>query len=97
MIVEQKKIKYLWGKETVWADTDSYRGSFMSIKHGQTVYDNSKVSRKETVYVLYGTLIIELNDGQHEVKKGQSFHLDTGIERILRAPYDDVDIVVISN
>ena len=96
MIVEQKKINHTWGQETVWADTSDYRGSFMSIEQGQTVFDSSKISRKETIYVIYGTLVVEISDSQHEVKKGQSFHLHKGIERILHAPYDDVDLAVVS-
>jgi|14BtaG_2_1085337.scaffolds.fasta_scaffold08847_3 quercetin dioxygenase-like cupin family protein len=97
MVVEQKKIKHEWGQENVWADTTSYRGSFMSIKNGRSIFDHSKVSREETVYVLYGTLVIELNGNRQEVRKGQSFHLDKGIKRTYHAIYDDVDIVVISN
>ena len=96
MIVEQKKIKYPWGEETVWADTDNYRASFINIRSGNSILDNSKVSRKETVYVLYGTLVIELNDYKEEVRKGQAFHRDSGIKSSLRAPYGDVDMVVIS-
>tara|TARA_R110002074_G_scaffold41288_2_gene109544 strand:+ start:479 stop:772 length:294 start_codon:yes stop_codon:yes gene_type:complete len=97
MIVEQQKIKHVWGEENVWADTTNYRASFMSIKNGQSVFDHSKVSREETVYVLYGTLVIELNDNRQEVRKGQSFHLDKGTKRTYHAIYDDVDIAVISN
>ena len=97
MIVEQKKIKYPWGEETVWADTDNYRSSITSIKSGNSILDSSKVSRQETIYVLYGTLVIELSDSKEEVRKGQSFYINSGVERTLRAPYGDVDIVVVSN
>ena len=97
MVVEQKKINHEWGQENVWADTTSYRSSFMSIKNGQSIFDHSKVSRKETVYVLYGTLVIEISDNRQEVKKGQSFHLDKGIKRTYHATYGDVDMVVVSN
>jgi len=96
MIIEQKKINYPWGQETVWADSDSYRASLLAIHSGNSILDMSKVSRKETVYVLYGTLVIELEGCKKEVKKGQSFHIESGIERSLHAPYGDVDMVVVS-
>jgi len=96
MIIEQKKINYPWGRETVWADTDNYRASFVGIRSGNSILDNSKISRKETVYVLYGTLVIELDGCKEEVGKGQSFHIDSGIVRSLHAPYGDVDMVVVS-
>lgn len=96
MIIEQQKTSYAWGHETVWTDSDNCKASFVGIKSGQSIYDKSRTLNKETVYVLYGTLVVELKDQNKEVKKGQAFHIEKGTERKFLAPYGDVDLAMVS-
>jgi len=69
-----------WGYEDIWAHTDDYVGKFLVIKPGQKLSRQYHVVKDETIYVLKGTLTLELGTG-NKIKvmsliKGTTFHIE---------------------
>jgi mannose-6-phosphate isomerase-like protein (cupin superfamily) len=79
MVVEQKKINKPWGHEIIWSHCEKFVGKILCINEGHKLSRQYHVHKEETIFVLTGTLLLELGMGgtlqSIELKKGQSFHV----------------------
>ena len=55
-----RTIKKPWGQELVWADTDKYAAKILTIMPGQKLSRQYHRNKDETIYVMQGTLVLEL-------------------------------------
>ena len=54
--------------------------------------------KEETVYILYGTLVIQIGESEEVVlKKGQSYHISPGVVHRYYSKFGEVDVIVASN
>ena len=97
MIVNQQIKDHVWGEEIIWAKTERYAAKFLKIKHGMKLDKQYHNHKEETVYVLYGTLVLEVNNKQIEINKGQSFHIPPGSIHQYCSNFGEVDVIVVSN
>ncbi len=97
MIVNQKIVSKDWGQEIIWAKTERYAAKFLKIKDNMKLDKQYHNHKEETVYVLYGTLLIELDKGEVEIKKGQSYHIAPGVVHRYCTKFGEVDVIVVSN
>jgi len=87
-----------WGYELILAHTDRYVGKILHINKGQLLSRQYHRIKDETVYVLNGTLILEIGPAESAerivVPAGRCYRtLPETIHRYI-APYDsDVDII----
>tara|TARA_B100001057_G_C22564128_1_gene838481 strand:+ start:371 stop:691 length:321 start_codon:yes stop_codon:yes gene_type:complete len=97
MIVKQKRVSRDWGQEIIWAKTERYAAKFLKIKDNMKLDKQYHIHKEETVYVLYGTLSIELDKEEVEIKKGQSYHIAPGVVHRYCTKFGEVDVIVVSN
>ena len=99
MIVKQKIKEHPWGRETIWAKTEKYAAKFLHIKEKMKLDKQFHNHKAETVYVLYGTLVIEIGEDSEEIelRKGQSFHISPGLIHRYCSNFGEVDVIVVSN
>ena len=97
MIVKQQIKDHIWGRETIWAKTEKYAAKFLHIKEKMKLDKQFHNHKAETVYVLYGTLVVEVDEKEVEIKKGQSFHIAPGIIHRYCSNFGEVDVIVVSN
>jgi len=67
------KIEKPWGYEDRWAITEKYLGKILFIEGGKRLSRQYHEVKDETIYVLEGTLVLELGQGEE-------------VERILMGP-----------
>jgi mannose-6-phosphate isomerase-like protein (cupin superfamily) len=63
IILEMKmsrKVEKAWGHEDRWAITDKYLGKILYINEGHRLSKQYHIEKDETVYVLKGSLLLEL-------------------------------------
>jgi mannose-6-phosphate isomerase-like protein (cupin superfamily) len=81
-----------WGWEKLWAHTDQYVGKILHIKDGRQLSRQYHEKKEETIYVLSGTLILEIGRGQDMVTKrlerGDTYHIEPGVVHRFCAPKD---------
>ncbi len=99
MIVKQQRKEHSWGGEIIWAKTERYAAKFLKIKGDMKLDKQYHNHKEETVYVLYGTLVIEFGEDSEEVhlRKGQSFHIPPGLIHRYCSNFGEVDVIVVSN
>ena len=97
MIVNQQTKKHPWGEEIIWAKTERYAAKFLKIKQNMKLDKQYHNEKEETVYVLYGTLVLEVDNQEVQVKKGQSFHIAPGQVHRYCSTFGEVDVIVVSN
>lgn len=90
-----------WGREKIWAETDKYVGKFLRIDAGQKLSRQYHVVKEETIYVLEGTLYLEIGAGAeittHVLYSGDSFHINPGtVHRFCASSLDAVKLVEVS-
>tara|TARA_B100000282_G_scaffold257174_1_gene203908 strand:+ start:972 stop:1349 length:378 start_codon:yes stop_codon:yes gene_type:complete len=89
-----------WGSELIWAETKDYVGKLITISHNNRLSRQYHVEKEETVYVIYGTMLLEIGEGEnikkHELRKGESYHISPGVVHRFCAPYGDVEIMEVS-
>lgn len=68
-----------WGREEIWANTDSYAGKILYINESQCLSYQYHNVKEETIYLLEGDLLVEHEmDGRRQktsLKPGQAFHI----------------------
>lgn len=93
-------IKKPWGQETIWAKTKDYVGKVISIKCDHKLSRQYHNTKEETIYVMYGTLLLEIGQGKDiekvELSRGETFHVTPGLIHRFCAPYGDVEIMEVS-
>lgn len=87
-----------WGWERVFAHTDRYVGKVLHIERGRRLSRQHHCVKDETIYVLRGTLILEIGPAgcveRREVPAGLSLRLPPGTVHRFIAP-DDGDCELI--
>ena len=100
MIVEQKRINKPWGHETIWSHCEKFVGKILTINRGHKLSRQYHKEKEETIFVLTGTLLLEVGMGSKlekiDLKKGQSFHVTPGTIHRFCAPYGDVELAEVS-
>ena len=97
MIVKHQIRDRTWGRETIWAKTETYAAKFLHIKEKMKLDKQFHNHKAETVYVLYGTLVVEIDEEEVEIKKGQSFHISPGSIHRYCSNFGEVDAIVVSS
>lgn len=88
-----------WGRELIWAQTENYVGKVLTIKSGEKLSRQYHKVKDETIYVLYGTLSLELGvDPVTEIvlKKSETYRILPGTIHRFCAKYGDVDLMEVS-
>ena len=100
MLVEQRIIHKPWGKEIIWSHCPKFVGKMLYINSGHKLSRQYHVEKEETIFVLTGTLLLEIGQGKEiekiEMKKGQSFHVKPKTIHRFCAPYEDVELAEVS-
>lgn len=87
-----------WGFERVIAHTDRYVGKFLHIRRGHRLSRQHHRIKDETIYVLNGTLILEIGPAgaveRRAVPAGLSVHLPPGtVHRFIAPDDEDCDLI----
>ena len=100
MIVEQKKVDKPWGHEIIWSHCEKFVGKILCINAGHKLSRQYHEVKEETIFVLTGTLLLELGMGETlqkiDLKKGQSFHVTPNTIHRFCAVYGDVELAEVS-
>lgn len=85
-----RRVEKPWGYELVWAETDQYAGKILHIEEGEALSLQYHRVKDETLYVLSGTLRLEIGDGEESLRElrlepGQAIHLPPGRRHRLTA------------
>tara|TARA_R100001377_G_scaffold22542_1_gene12090 strand:+ start:221 stop:583 length:363 start_codon:yes stop_codon:yes gene_type:complete len=96
------KIEKPWGHEIRWAITDKYLGKILYIEKGKRLSRQYHVQKDETIYVLEGTLFLEIgNPGSDEYNsrstllcKGDRYRIKPGTIHRFSAP-DNMSVTLI--
>tara|TARA_B100000427_G_scaffold329447_1_gene345688 strand:- start:1865 stop:2221 length:357 start_codon:yes stop_codon:yes gene_type:complete len=101
MIIEQKLINKPWGHEIIWSKCSRFVGKILCIKAGHQLSRQFHKNKEETIYVLSGTLLLELGMGatlkKIELKKGQSFHIFPNTIHRFVAKFGYVELAEVSS
>ena len=91
-----------WGKEIWWAHAKGlYMGKTLEIKNGHRLSMQYHEQKDESIYVLDGTLVLELGDGENLqqiiLNEGGTWHITPGtIHRFCAPPTHDVKLIEVS-
>ena len=100
MIVEQKKINKPWGYEIVWSHCEKFVGKILCINSGHSLSRQYHKIKEETIFVLSGTLLLEVGMGakmeQINLSRGQSYHITPGTIHRFCAKFGDVELSEVS-
>jgi len=100
-LTEPRLVPKPWGHEKVVAETDRYVGKLLRIEPGQALSRQYHRVKDETLYVLSGTLVLEIGPAaaceRVLVPAGQRFRLKPGTIHRFMAPEDSgCDLVEVS-
>ena len=89
-----------WGQEIIWAQTEDYVGKVLEIKYGHKLSRQYHEIKEETIYVVYGTLLLEIGEGEDlesiDLSRGDVFHITPGLIHRFCAKYGDVQVMEVS-
>ena len=86
-----------WGQEIIWAQTEDYVGKVLEIKYGHKLSRQYHEIKEETIYVVYGTLLLEIGEGEDlESILSRIFHITPGLIHRFCAKYGDVQVMEVS-
>ena len=95
MIVKQKRVNKPWGHEIIWSHCEKFVGKILCINKGHKLSRQYHKQKEETIFVLTGTLILEVGMGAKmekiSLKRGQSYHIEPGTIHRFCAEYGDVE------
>ena len=83
MIVEKP-----WGHEIRWAINDKYLGKILHIDAGGRLSLQYHEQKDETIYVLDGTAIVQLDGKTHTLSQGESLRIQPGQVHRFCAPQE---------
>jgi mannose-6-phosphate isomerase-like protein (cupin superfamily) len=79
----QEFIEKPWGFEIIWAKTDKYVGKLLQIDAGKQLSRQYHETKDETIFVLEGTLNLEIGENKKikklKLKPGYSYHITPGV------------------
>jgi mannose-6-phosphate isomerase-like protein (cupin superfamily) len=77
-----RRVSKPWGYEIIWADTPLYVGKILHINAGQALSLQYHNQKDETIYLLSGSMIYRVQDGETlrdvTLEVGQSFRNEPG-------------------
>lgn len=93
-----RRVEKPWGYELILAHTDRYVGKILHINRGQLLSRQYHRVKDETVYVLSGTLLLEIGPSEAservEVPAGMCYRTLPGtIHRYIAPDSGDVDLI----
>ncbi len=72
-----------WGYESLWAHTDQYVGKVLYIKPGRRLSRQYHKVKEETIYVMEGTLVLEIGSGKEmetlKLNRNSTYHIEPGV------------------
>jgi len=96
----REKIIKPWGHEVIWAHTKDYVGKLLTINYGHKLSRQFHRIKEETIFVLTGTLVLEVGEApnivRNKLKRGQEFHITPGLVHRFIAEYGDVELMEVS-
>jgi len=72
------KVNKPWGYEIRWAVNDKYLGKILHINAGGRLSLQYHELKDETIYVLDGTAIVQLDEKTHILSQGESLRIQPG-------------------
>ena len=100
MIVNQEKVIKPWGHEIIWSHCEKFVGKILCINRGHKLSRQYHEKKEETIFVLSGTLLLEIGMGKAfqiiVLKNGQSFHIPPNTVHRFCAAYGDVELAEVS-
>ena len=90
------KVKKPWGHEIRWAITEKYLGKILRIEPGQKLSKQYHAVKDESIYVLEGVLILELETEKIIMKPGASRRIKPGMIHRFGAPSDGCTLIEVS-
>jgi len=94
------RVEKPWGHEIRWAITNKYLGKIIRIEPGQRLSRQYHYQKEESIYVLEGTLILELHQDKHLekiiLKPGASWHILPHLVHRFCAPSDGCTLIEVS-
>jgi mannose-6-phosphate isomerase-like protein (cupin superfamily) len=92
-----QEIKKPWGHELIWAHTPHYVGKTLYIKEGHKLSRQYHVKKDETILVLQGNLVLELEETSQVLGPQESHHIPAGtVHRFCASARSDVTLVEVS-
>ena len=99
------KVDKPWGHEIRWAINEKYLGKILHIDAGCRLSLQYHEQKDETIYVLEGTAVVQLEDKTHILYEGQSLRIkpmqkhrfsapDTSPVKLIEVSTPEIDDVV---
>jgi mannose-6-phosphate isomerase-like protein (cupin superfamily) len=91
------KIDKPWGHEIRWAINNKYLGKILHIDKGQRLSLQLHEQKDETIYVLEGTAIVQINDRTMTLSEGESLRIQPKtIHRFCSTTHSHVKLIEVS-
>ena len=90
------KVEKPWGHEIRWAITDRYLGKILRIEPGQKLSKQYHEVKDESIYVLDGVLVLELDDEKRIMLPGSTYRIKPGTVHRFAAPSDGCTLIEVS-
>ncbi len=85
-----------WGREEIWAETDSYVAKKNFIKKGHKLSKQYHKIKEETLYVVEGNLRLQFHEHARLMVVGESCHINPGTIHRFCADINDVVLIEVS-
>ena len=99
-MAEVRRVEKPWGYEIIWAESERYLGKILYIKKGHRLSRQYHEKKDETIHVLEGTLLVELNQGDDmlsfSLSPGKSERITPGLIHRFCATKEDVKLLEVS-
>lgn len=81
-----------WGSELIFAETERYAGKLLRIKAGQSLSLQYHERKDETIYVLTGEVVLEVEEEgtmrERRLAEGEAYRIRPGVRHRMRADRD---------
>ena len=89
-----------WGWELIWARTPNYVGKLIHVNAGQKLSRQYHTQKDETIFVIKGTLTLEIGEGTLKqtltLTEGQNFRIAPYTIHRFIADEEEVDLIEVS-
>ena len=85
-----------WGYEHIWAKTDKYVGKLLHINPNSRLSLQYHNQKEETIYVIKGTLSLDLEDSSMLLLPGDTYHIPPGLVHRFGALDEEVELMEVS-
>ena len=72
-------IKHEWGSEAIWANTKKYCGKMYMVEVGKKTSKAYHKKQELTIFVLEGSVELEIEGKIRLINKGESYHIHSKI------------------